>query len=100
MPLSNNGEPIQRRPPGLPSPYQRSSYSKEEVVQVRIRNKNNVATSQMGSMSQTLDEQQRTEKKRRDLSHATQRLKVLEQLERYREEKVQHELAMLELQRL
>ena len=53
----------------------------------------------MGSMSNTLDEQERTKKKKRDMSHATKRLKVLEQLEQYREEKVATEMRKLELQR-
>lgn len=47
-------------------------------VQVRIRNKNNLVTNHMGSMSQTLDEQEKTKQKKRDLSQASKRLKVLE----------------------
>lgn len=86
----------------MPSPYMKNSAyedTKRDGVQVRIRGKNNIATSHMGSMSQTLDEQERTKKKRRDMSQATQRLKVLEQLEQYREDKVKQEMMKLELQR-
>ena len=93
-----------RRPP-IPStspynyPPKQSIDTKADMVQVRIRTKNNMASNQLGSMSQTLDQQEKTNKKKRDLSQATQRLKVLEQLEQYREEKVRNEMMLLEMQR-
>jgi hypothetical protein len=40
-----------------------------------------------------------SKKNKRDLSQATQRLHVLEQLEQYREEKVAQEMMILEMQR-
>jgi hypothetical protein len=39
-----------------------------DKVQVRIRNKNNLVSNQMGSMSQTLDEQARQTSKKKDMT--------------------------------
>ena len=44
-----------------------------------------------GSMKHTLAEIEEHKSKKRELSQATQRLKVLEQLEQYREEKIKKE---------
>lgn len=52
-----------------------------------------------GSVTKTLGEIDRKKKDKRELSQATQRLKVLEQLEQYREEKIAQEMMVLEMQR-
>jgi hypothetical protein len=52
-----------------------------------------------GSVNKTLGELDNSKKQRRDYSEASKRLKVLEQLEQYREEKVAQEMMILEMQR-
>ena len=82
----------------MPTPGNNSI--KNDNIQVRIRGKNNFVETKTGSVTKTLGELDSKKKQRRDLSQATQRLKVLEQLEQYREDKVQKEMMMLEMQRM
>ena len=64
-----------------------------------MRGKNNNMETRTGSVTKTLSEIDASKKQRREISQATQRLKVLEQLEQYREEKVAQEMMILEMQR-
>ena len=64
-----------------------------------MRGKNNNMETRTGSVTKTLGEIDASKKQRREISQATQRLKVLEQLEQYREEKVAQEMMVLEMQR-
>ena len=50
-------------------------------------------------MNQTLGQMDAVKQRKREMSQATNRLKRLEQLEQYREEKVAKEMMMLEMQR-
>lgn len=70
-----------------------------DSIQVRVRGKNNNLETRTGSVTKTLNEIDASKKQRREISQATQRLKVLEQLEQYREEKVAQEMMVLEMQR-
>ena len=45
---------------------------------MRIRGKNNFIETRTGSVTKTMEEIDEEKKNRRELSHATQRLKVLE----------------------
>jgi hypothetical protein len=50
-------------------------------------------------VTKTLGELDHHRKQKKELSQATQRLKVLGQLEQYREEKIQKEMLQLEMKR-
>jgi hypothetical protein len=52
-----------------------------------------------GSVNKTLNELESKHKQKRDYSEATKRLRVLEQLEQYREEKVAQEMMILDMKR-
>ena len=50
-------------------------------------------------MTQSLGDMDIQRKQKRELSHATKRLKVLEQIEEFREKKIREEMFILEMQR-
>lgn len=54
-------------------------------IQVRTRGKNNYVQTRTGSVTQTMGEMELQRKQKRELSQATKRLKVLEQIEEFRE---------------
>ncbi len=66
---------------------------------MRIRGKHNNFETRTGSVTRTLDEQSDHEYRKKELMKANERLKQLEKLERYREERLQREVAMYEEQR-
>lgn len=84
-----------RMMPGLGGGPQRNS----DVIQVRTRGKNNHVQTRTGSVTQTMGEMETKRKQKRELSHATKRLKVLEQIEDFREKKIAQEMMLLEAQR-
>lgn len=75
------------------------SSQQDDRIQVRIRGKNNALQQRTGSVTKTLGELDTQRKQKKELSQATQRLKVLGQLEHYREEKIQKEMLQLEIKR-
>jgi hypothetical protein len=84
-----------RMMPGLGGGPQRNS----DAIQVRTRGKNNHVQTRTGSVTQTMGEMDMKRMQKRELSHATKRLKVLEQLEEFREKKIAQEMMLLEAQR-
>jgi len=62
---------------------------RRDHVEVRIRGKNNELITKTGSVSRTLGEIDIEKKRKAELKAATYRLKMLEKLEDYREEKMQ-----------
>ena len=56
-------------------------------------------SNRTGSVSRTNAELESQNRQKKELKQATQRLKVLGQLEQYREEKIQKEMMQLELKR-
>ena len=71
----------------------------KDRVQVRIRGKNNALETQTGSITRTMDEIGQERKRKQEISKAANRLKMLEQLEGYRENKINAEIAALEAER-
>lgn len=65
-------------------------------IQVRIRGKNNAMERHTGSITRTMDEIGDERKKKQEISKAANRLKMLEKLEEYRENKMNQEIAQLE----
>ena len=59
-----------------------------DAIQVRTRGKNNYVQTRTGSVTQTMGEMDLQRKQKRELSQATKRLKVLEQIEEFREKKI------------
>ena len=68
-------------------------------IQVRIRGKNNEQIRQTGSVTRTMDEITEERKRKQEISKAANRLKMLEKLEEYRENKMNQEIAQLEAER-
>ena len=68
------------------------SYNHQDSVQVRIRGKNNQVETRTGSVTKTLDEVSDAENRRREMFKAADRLRQLEKLERYREERLAREI--------
>lgn len=68
-------------------------------IQVRIRQKNNYVETRTGSVTRTMGELDEQRRHRKELREANQRLKVLGQLEAYREEKIAKEMMLLGEQR-
>ena len=71
----------------------------EDLVQVRIRGKNNVYETKTGSVTRTMDELQEQMTKRKEIEKTTERLKLLEKIEKFREEKMRKEIENYELER-
>lgn len=82
------------------SQYHPTSGILQDQIQVRIRGKNNNFETKTGSVTRTLNEIQEQEQQRRDMQKTTERLKVLEKLEKYREERLRKELEQFEEQKL
>ncbi len=59
-----------------------------EDVMVRVRGKHGMYRTQKGDVNQTMIEDRETEIRKRELKKANDRLKVIERLEKYREEKM------------
>ena len=57
-------------------------------IQVRIRGKNNFLEHKTGSVTRTMDEVLEEKDRKREISKAANRLKMLEKLEVYREQKM------------
>ena len=60
----------------------------KDHCQVRIRGKNNQVETRTGSVTRTMEELTEQDSRKREMQKASQRLKQLEQLERYREERL------------
>ena len=73
--------------------------SSNDNIQVRIRGKNNFLEHKTGSVTRTMDEVIEEKERRREISKAANRLKMLEKLEVYREQKMQKEIAQLDEER-
>ncbi|CDW78383.1 kinesin motor domain containing protein [Stylonychia lemnae] len=71
----------------------------QDQIQVRIRGKNNLIETKTGSVTRTLNEIQEQEQHKKDIQKTTERLKVLEKLEKYREEKLKKEIEQYEEQK-
>lgn len=76
----------------------RSGYSNDRI-QVRIRGKNNEVARHTGSVTRTMDEMTEERKRKQEIAKAANRLKMLEKLEEYRENKMNLEIAQLEAER-
>ena len=63
---------------------------------MRIRGKNNMISTKTGSVTKTLEEMNDFEAKKSEMARTTERLRVLEKLEKYREDKMRRELEMYE----
>ena len=70
-----------------------------DVTFVRTRGKNNIVQTRTGSVTHTQGEMDLQRKQQRELSQATKRLKVLEQIEGFREKRIHQEMMALEMQR-
>ena len=55
---------------------------------MRIRGKNNVYETKTGSVTRTMEELTEDRKRKKEIAKAAERLKMLEKLEEYREEKM------------
>ena len=73
--------------------------SSGDNIQVRIRGKNNFLEHKTGSVTRTMDEVFEEKARRQEINKAANRLKMLEKLEVYREEKMHKEIAQLEEER-
>ena len=60
---------------------------------MRIRGKDNSMQKHTGSITRTLDEMGEERKRKQEISKAANRLKMLEKLEEYRENKMNAEIA-------
>ena len=69
----------------------------EKKTTVRIRGKQTEMTE--GVIDKTLEEQEKYKSKQKEIRRANERLKTLEKLERYRQEKVKKEIERLEEER-
>ena len=81
---------------GIPRPSQNQM---QDRVEVRIRGKNNHMQKHTGSISQTMEEMGEERKRKQELVKAANRLKMLEKLEEFRENKMMSEIAQLEAER-
>lgn len=70
----------------------------QDQIPVRIRGKNLYETK-TGSVTRTLNEMQAQESHRKEMEKATDRLKMLDKLEKYREQRLQKEIEQYELER-
>lgn len=68
-------------------------------VMVRMRGKHGVYRTTQGDVNRTLDEAEATELRKRELRKANERLKKLEQLEKYKEEKMRRQYELIEEQK-
>jgi len=73
--------------------------SSSDSIKVRIRGKNNAIETRNGSVSRTLKQLGKEEVRAREFQKTSERLRVLEQIERFREERMAKELLMYELER-
>ena len=67
--------------------------SSNDQIQVRIRGKNNDVSRHTGSVTRTMGEIGEESKRRKEISKAANRLRMLEKLEDYREKKMNVEIA-------
>jgi hypothetical protein len=67
---------------------------------VRIRGKNNQLETKTGSVTRTLNQIDVEEKRAKELAKTSERLKVLNQIEKFREERMQKELLIYEMQKM
>lgn len=72
---------------------------RRDNIEVRVRGKNNEIITKTGSVSRTIAEIDNEKKRKAELKAATYRLKMLEKLEDYREDKMQREIDALEAER-
>jgi hypothetical protein len=63
---------------------------------VRIRGKNNQVETRTGSVTKTMEEISDADHRRREMFKAADRLRQLEKLERYREERLAREINIYE----
>ena len=77
------------RPPRFPS----------DRVMVRIRGKNNMVHTKAGSVRRTLAEEAEEGTREKEIKIAQRRLKTLERIEKYREERMQRELEEMEAEK-
>ena len=70
-----------------------------DQIQVRIRGKNNDVARHTGSVTRTMNEMGEERKRKQEIAKAANRLKMLEKLEEYRENKMNQEIAQLEAER-
>ena len=82
-----------------PRMTQSSMRKSNDQVQVRIRGKNNFVETKTGSVTQTMDDLDLERKKKQEIAKAANRLRMLEKLEDYREQKMAQEIELLELER-
>lgn len=61
---------------------------RRDNIEVRVRGKNNEIITKTGSVSRTIGEIDNERKRKAELKAATYRLKMLEKLEDYREDKM------------
>ena len=66
---------------------------------MRIRGKNNFIQTKTGSVTRTLSEMQEEEQRKREIAKTTERLQVLERLEKYREDRLKQEIEIFEKER-
>lgn len=66
---------------------------------MRIRGKNNDVARHTGSVTRTMNEMGEERKRKQEIAKAANRLKMLEKLEEYRENKMNQEIAQLEAER-
>lgn len=64
-----------------------------DQIQVRIRGKNNDVARHTGSVTRTMNEMGEERKRKQEIAKAANRLKMLEKLEEYRENKMNQEIA-------
>lgn len=76
----------------MPSKY-------HDKIEVRIRGKNNQIETRTGSVTRTMVELNDAETRRREMMKASERLRQLERLEQYREERLGREISLYEEQR-
>ena len=70
--------------------------SQHDNFQVRIRGKNNQVETRTGSVTKTMEEISDADHRRREMFKAADRLRQLEKLERYREERLAREINIYE----
>ena len=80
--------------------FSRPSGPESDRIQVRIRGKNNELAKHTGSITRTMNEMGEERKRKQEIAKAANRLKMLEKLEEYRENKMNQEIAALEAERL
>ena len=73
--------------------------SQQDEIQVRIRGKNNILETKTGSVTRTNNQIEIINKRKQEIEKTTERLRVLEQLEKYREDRINQEIEKYELER-